>query len=151
MFISVCVPALPVGLLLQTAHIPAPVTIGCGVLAAGLGGWGVVRGWRIALLADPEFLTVRNHLRTYRLNWHEVAEFSDGQLSGGQAGVMWALRILLRDGRAVTSQATARVRAARPSTAETIVKIARQHGITESLTGHPGQRASRTVRPGTVR
>lgn len=52
---------------------------------------------------------------------------------------MWALRILLKDGSAVTSQATARVRAARPSTAEAIVEIARQYGITESLTGHPAQ------------
>src|SRR5437773_4665152 len=103
----------------------------------------MVRGWRIALLADAGFLTVRNHLRTFRLNWHDVTQFSDGRMSGGQAGVMWALRILLKDSRAVTSQATARVRAARPSTAEAIVEIARQHGITESLTGHPAQRTPR--------
>jgi hypothetical protein len=60
--------------------------------------------------------------------------------------VRWALRIGLKDGSAVTSQATARVRAARPSTAEAIAGIARQHGITESLTGHPAQRAPRPRR-----
>jgi hypothetical protein len=140
---SLCLPAVPVLLLAQSARIPPPVTVGCAVLATGLAGWGVVRGWRIALLADAGCLTVRNHLRTYRLNWHDVAQFSDGRMSGGQAGLMWALRILLKDGSAVTSQATARVRAARPSTAEAIVEMARQHGITESLTGHPAQRASR--------
>jgi hypothetical protein len=143
MFTSVCLAALPVLLLMQSASTPAPVTIGCAVLATGLGAWGVVRGWRIVLLADAGFLIVRNHLRTYRLSWHDVAEFSDGRMSGGQAGVRWALRIVLKDGSAVTSQATARVRAARPSTAEAIAEIARQHGITESLTGHPARRAPR--------
>jgi peptidoglycan/xylan/chitin deacetylase (PgdA/CDA1 family) len=113
------------------------------VLATGLGGWGVVGGWRMVLLADAGFLIVRNHLRTYRLNWHDVAEFSDGRMSVGEGGVRWALRILLNDGSAVTSQATSRVRAARPSTAEAIAEIARQHGITESLTGRPARRARR--------
>lgn len=148
MMLSVFVAVLLVAFA-QGYRMPMPVMIGAYLLVAVLGVWAVVRGWRIALLAGPDLLTVRNHFRTYRLGWHDVAEFSDGRMSGGEAGTMWALRILRNDGRAVTSQATARVRRARPSTAETIVEIARQHGIAESLTGRPARRKPQPPRSAT--
>ena len=150
MFTSVGVPALPALMVMQNGHTPPPVTISLWVLGTAAGAWAAARGWRIALLAEPDHLIVRNHFRTYRLSWDDIAEFRDGRMSGGQAGVMWALRIRLTDGRTVTSQATGRVRAARPSTAEAIVAIARQHGIAESLTGHPAPPAPRNdlVKPG---
>jgi hypothetical protein len=56
-FLSIAVPAV---LLLGSAR--EPTTIGLGVL----GALGVMRAWRIALLADRDCLTVRNFLRTYR-------------------------------------------------------------------------------------
>lgn len=113
-----------------TAHAPVPVTVG----VCALGACGFVRAWCIALIADREFLVVRNFWWTYRIAWHDVAEFKDGSMYAGESSA-WALRISRKNGRVVTSHATARGSVARPATAATIIRIARQHNIPESLTG----------------
>ncbi len=106
-------------------------------LCAAAGIWGIVRCTRIALMADYAGVVVRNSLRTYHFAWSEVAGFADGRSSGGEAGTMWALAIIGKDGKNVTSRATGRLRSARPETARAIVSLAARHAIPESITGVP--------------
>jgi hypothetical protein len=114
-----------------TAHARVPVTVGLCVL----GACGLVRAWCMALIADREFLVVRNFLWTRRIAWKDVAQFKDGSTYAGESSV-WALCIVLKKGLPVISQGTAATGAeARPATAATIVRIARRHDIPESLTG----------------
>jgi hypothetical protein len=113
-----------------TAHARVPVTVGL----CALGACGLVRAWCIVLIAGREFLVVRNFLWTYRVAWDDVAEFKDGSTYAGESNA-WALRISLKNGPSITSQGTATGAVAQPATAATIIRIARQHDIPESLTG----------------
>ena len=106
-------------------------------LCAAAGMWGIVRCTRIALVADYAGVVVRNSLRTYRFAWSEVAGFADGRSNGGEAGTMWALAVIGKDGKVVTSRATGRLRSARPATARAVVALAARHAIPESITGIP--------------
>jgi Superinfection immunity protein/Bacterial PH domain len=112
-------------------------------LCAGAGLWVLVRTVRIALVADHSGVVVRNALRTYRFAWSDVAGFADGRSNGGEAGTMWALVIIGKDGMIVTSRATGRLRSARPVTARAIVALAARHSIPESMTGLPTRRPRR--------
>jgi hypothetical protein len=51
-------------------------------------------------------VTVRNFWRTYKLSWPEVSHLGDGSVYMGDAGYIWALGVVLRDGR-VRSVSTA--------------------------------------------
>ena len=112
-------------------------------LCAGAGLWVLVRTVRIALVADGSGVVVRNALRTYCFAWSDVAGFADGRSNGGEAGTMWALVIIGKDGMIVTSRATGRLRSARPVTARAIVALAARHSIPESITGVPTRRPRR--------
>ena len=58
---------------------------------------------------DDTGITVRNFYQTYKLSWHDVSHFSDGEIvedDGQSWGPIWALKIVLNDGRSVTAEGT---------------------------------------------
>ena len=72
---------------------------------------GLAVTWRICRMGarfDDQGVTVRAFFRTSRLSWPEVSEFTDGAAHVGE-DTLWALKIVLRDGRTVTAGATMRV------------------------------------------
>jgi len=71
------------------------------------GIYAYVRSVRAALLIEPDGLIVRKPVRTYRLGWSEVDRFSDGGVDVGGGTWVWALKISLRDGRAIIATGTA--------------------------------------------
>jgi hypothetical protein len=128
--------------LLPRGHVLAAVAY--LVVAAALSIWGCSRGWRIGLRLGDDGVTVRNFLRTYRIGWPEVRCFADGSVSRGESGRVWALSIVLRDGRVVTASATSGgKRDARPETLAVIWQAAERYAIPAELTGTAGKRGSR--------
>jgi hypothetical protein len=113
-------------------------------IAAAVSIWGCSRGWRMGLRLSAGGVTVRNYCRTYRIGWPEVRCFADGSVNGGQSGRLWALGIVLRDGRVVTASGTARgKRDARPETLTAIRRAAERYAIPAELTGTATKRGSR--------
>jgi len=128
--------------LLPRGHVLAAVAY--LVIAAAVSVWGCSRGWRIGLRLGDGGVTVRNFLRTYRVSWPEVLCFADGSVSRGQAGRVWALDVVLRDGRVVTASGTAGgKRGARPGTLAAIGQAAERYAIPAELTGTATKRGSR--------
>jgi hypothetical protein len=120
------------------------VTVAYLVIGAAASIWGCFRGWRIRLRLGDDGVTVRNFPRTYRISWHEVSCFADGSVTRGEAGRVWALDVVLRDGRAVTaSGTTAGKRDARPETLAAIRQAAERYAIPAKLTGTAAKRGSR--------
>jgi len=106
------------------------------VIAAAVSIWGCSRAWRIGLRLGEDGATVRNYFRTYRIGWPEVRCFADGSVNGGQAGRLWALGLVLRDGRVVTASGTANgKRDARPETLTAIRQAAERYAVPAELTG----------------
>ena len=64
----------------------------------------VYRGWRTGVRLDGDGLTIRCFFWTRRLGWHHVSRFADGRTAGlGEGtGRVWALDVVLRDGRVLT-------------------------------------------------
>ncbi len=109
----------------------------------------VYRGWRTGVRFDGHGLTICYFFWTRRLGWHEVSRFADGRTAGfgGGAGRVWALDVVLRDGRVVTVKATARdsCRSASPKILTAVLQAAEYYGIQAPLTGvgpKPRSRAS---------
>ena len=126
---------------LARGHLPA--TVACLIIAAAALIWGCSRVLRIGLRLGEGGITVRNFLRTYRISWPEVGGFADGSVSRGEAGRVWALRIVLHDGRVVTASATSTgKRDARPQTLTAIHEAAERHAIPAELTGTAAKRGS---------
>jgi hypothetical protein len=66
------------------------------------------RVWRMGLYMDGHGVTVRNIFWTHRFGWTEVSCFVNGSLLEVEGGAkMWAVRVVLRDGRGVTATGTA--------------------------------------------
>lgn len=134
-------PALMFSSLLARAHVLAAAYL---VIAAAGSVWGCSRAWRIGLRLGDDGVMVRNLRRTYRIGWPEVASFADGSVNGGEAGRLWALGIVLRDGRVVTAWGTARgKRGARPETLTAIEQAAERYAVPAELTGTAAKRGSR--------
>jgi Protein of unknown function (DUF2510) len=128
--------------LLPSGHLLAAVAY--LVIAVALSIWGCSRGWRIRLRLGDDGVTVRNYRHTYRIGWPEVRCFADGSVNGGSDGRLWALGIVLRDGRVVTASATARgKRDARPATLTAIRQAAERYTVPAELTGTATKRGSR--------
>lgn len=111
-------------------------------VSAGLLCWG----WRTGVRFDGHGLTIRYFFWTRRLGWHEVSRFADGRTAGmGEgAGQVWALDVVLRDGRVVTVKATARdSRSAAPKVLTAVLQAAEYYGIQAALTGIASKRRSR--------
>jgi len=128
--------------LLPRGHVPAAVAY--LVIVAAVSIWGCSRGWRIGLRLADDGVAVRNYRHTYRIAWPEVRCFADGSVNGGSDGRLWALGILLRDGRMITASGTARgKRDARPETLTAIRQAAEHYAIPAELTGIATKRGSR--------
>ena len=115
-------------------------------VAAYLAATGLVVAWRICRMRarfDDQGVTVRAFFRTSRLSWPEVSEFTDGTADVGEDR-LWALKIVLRDGRTVTAGATMRAprRKGKDPLREvlaTIEQVAARYQIPAQLTGRvPG-------------
>ena len=82
-----------------------PVRVICLAVTAVASIWSLYRGWRMGVRFDDHGVTVRKFLRTDRFGWPEVSRFEDGRVTVGTAsGWAWALDIVLRDGRVITSR-----------------------------------------------
>ena len=107
----------------------------------------VYRGWRTGVRFDGHGLTICYFFGTRRLGWHEVSRFADGCAAGlGEgAGQVWALDVVLRDGRVVTVKATARdsCHSAAPKVLTAVLQAAEYYGIQAALTGVGPKRRSR--------
>ena len=102
-------------------------------VVASVAAWLVYRGWRTGVRFDGHGLTICYVFGTRRLGWHEVSRFADGCTTGlGEgAGQVWALNVVLRDGRVVTVNATARdtCRSAAPKVLTAVLQAAECYGI----------------------
>jgi hypothetical protein len=126
------------------AHGHILATGACLVIAAALLVWGCARAWRIALRLGEGGVTVRNFYRTYRISWSKVSCFADGSVTRGEHGRVWALDVVLRDGRVVTASGTVGgKRDARPETLAAIGRAAERYVIPAELTGTAAKRGSR--------
>jgi len=127
--------------LLPRGHIPAAVAYLAA--AASVSTWGCWRGWRMRLRLDEHSVTVRNFFHSYQFSWPEVSRFADGSVNGGNDGRLWALSVVLNDGRVITASGTARgKRDARPRTLTEIRQAAERHAIPAALTGTAMKRGS---------
>jgi hypothetical protein len=97
------------------------------------------RVWRMRVRFDDRGVTVHQLLRTCHLGWPEVSHFADGFVSGGGgSGDVWALKIVLRDGRAVTVGATMGWGlSARRKVLATVRAVAELYAVPAQLTGNP--------------
>jgi hypothetical protein len=126
-----------------TQHSPAvlsrghvPVALAYLAAAAAVSIWGCWRGWRMGLRLDDHGVTVRNFFHSHQFGWHEVSRFADGSVHGGEAGRLWALSVVLRDGHVITASGTSwGKRDARPQTLTAIRQAAGRHAIPAPLTG----------------
>jgi hypothetical protein len=101
--------------LLPRGHVPAAVAYLAA--AASVSIWGCWRGWRMGLRLDGDGVTVRNFFHSYQFGWPEVSRFADGSVNGGNNGRLWALSVVLNDGRVIPASGTSRgKRDARPQT-----------------------------------
>ena len=106
----------------------------------------VYQGWRTGVRFDGHGLTIRYFFGPDRLGWHEVSRFADGCTAGlGEgAGQVWALDVVLHDGRVVTVKATARdSSSAAPKVLTAVLQAAELYGIQAPLTGIASKRRSR--------
>lgn len=63
-----------------------------------------VRCWRVAIIAGPDQLVVRNHFHTVRVSWKDITRFEPPQ--GFQyVGPKMGLRIHLANGRVISASA----------------------------------------------
>ena len=120
--------------LLPRGHVPDAVAY--LVAAVSVSIWGCWRGWRMGLRLDDQGVTVRNFFHSYQFGWPEVRRFADGSVNGGNDGRLWALSVVLNDGRVITASGTSRGRRdARPQALTEIRQAAERHAIPVALTG----------------
>jgi hypothetical protein len=101
--------------------------------------WLFYRICRMGVRFDDHGVTVRKIFRTYRFGWPEVSHFADGKLdlaNEATGGRFWALKIVLRNGRAVTVGSTVRLSPS-PKVLATIGQVAAHYQIPGPLTGNP--------------
>jgi Bacterial PH domain len=109
--------------------------------------WVCARAWRMQLRIDEHGVIARNFFRTYRIGWPEIRRFEDGSRWVGQAGHIWALRIVYRDGRAVISTMASlggwRAVRRRAMLVAAVRQAAARYGIPAELTGNLPRTGSR--------
>jgi hypothetical protein len=117
-------------------HVPGFVAY-LAVLAVAV-IWGCSRSWRMELRMDNRGVTVRNYFRTYRIGWPEVSSFADGAVNAGAGGRTWALKVIRRNGSAVTACGTCIETSKGPPRGETLTAIrqcAERYCIPADVTG----------------
>lgn len=101
------------------------------------------RFWRMGVRFDDHGVRIRGFLRADRFGWSEVSHFADGlaTLSDGKGGSedVWALAVVLHDGRVITVKATVawlRWPPSRgPKMRAAIAQVAARYQIPAELTG----------------
>jgi hypothetical protein len=99
--------------------------------------------WRMGVRFDDHGVRIRGFLRTDQFGWPEVSHFADGHatLSDGKGASedVWALAIVLHDGRAITVKATAAwlkwPTSRGPKMRAAIAQVAARYQIPAKLTG----------------
>jgi len=134
--------------------VPLPGVVAFLTLVAAAAIWGCARGWRMGVRIHGDGVTVRNYVRTYRVSWPEVSRFADGARfipAEGELQALWALSIVLHDGRTITASGTAwapptkamlaGLRDAHEARLQEMLAVFRDaaeaHGIPAELTGVP--------------
>lgn len=146
-----CVVAVIAGL--KPKHVPVSAVVAYFAVAGLVSIWLFCRICRMGVRFDDHGVTVRRFFRISRFDWAEVSHFADGEVVMSQAGKsagLWALQIVLRDGRSVTPQGTAKLpwwrskeereEPAIPATPKVLAKIrqvAARYQIPAQLTGKP--------------
>jgi Bacterial PH domain len=109
--------------------------------------WVCARAWRMQLRINEHGVTARNFFRTYLIGWPEISRFEDGSRWVGQAGHIWALRIVRRDGRTVISTMASlegrRAARRRAVLVAAVRQAAARYGIPAELTGNVPRTGSR--------
>jgi Bacterial PH domain len=134
------------GWILGNSHLPLWAKVTCLAVRGGVLIWGFARAWRVALRIDEHGLTIRNHLRTHRVSWPEVRCLSDHMLDPARGPQLWALCVVLRDGRRVTAEGTGMRVPVQAGTLAAIRQAAERHGIPADLTGSPKSQLPRARR-----
>jgi hypothetical protein len=99
------------------------------------------RFWRMGVRFDEHGVRIRGFLRTDQFGWPEVSHFADGRTTvtdGKDTEDVWALAVVLRDGRTITVRATAawlRWPTWRRKMREAIAQVAARYQIPAELTG----------------
>jgi hypothetical protein len=146
-----CVLAVIAGLGLK--HAPVSAAVAYFAVVGLVAIWMLYRICCMGVRFDDYGVTVRKFFRISRFNWPEVSHFADGVIVMSQAGTslgLWALQIVLRDGRSVIPGGTAKLpmwrskeqrkEPAVPATPEVLAKIcqvAARYHIPAQLTGKP--------------
>jgi hypothetical protein len=76
------------------------------VPAAAFAAIGVLRGWRISLVADRESVRIHNFLRSYDLRWGQIGSVAVGTGDAGGLPLPAVVLTLARNGVHVAAQAT---------------------------------------------
>jgi hypothetical protein len=99
-----------VGSLLPLSALAVDSTHGWEKVAAGAAFLAcvtlAVRSWRLAIIARPDQLVVRNFFRTVRISWQDIAAFE----TPPPYGALWkaGLGIRMKDGRLIAATAFGR-------------------------------------------
>jgi hypothetical protein len=110
-----------------------PIPVGYLVVVTGIQVAAVSRS-RLRLRVGDDGLVIRNLWRSWRIRWPEVRRLVDGRYLDE-----WALTVLLRNGRAVTAQAT-QAELGHPATLSALKHAAAAHALSDELTGSPAER-----------
>jgi hypothetical protein len=127
--------------------LPVPVVVAYLAVVALTSAWLLYRGCRLGARFDDHGVTVRKLLRTDRYSWPEVSHFADGHARGGGDAV-WALDIVLNDGRAVTVTPLIWGKSPRRKTMATIEQAAERYSVPAELTGTARARDGLPASPG---
>jgi hypothetical protein len=119
--------------------------VGVGLAAI----WLLWRSWRTGVRFDAKGITVRNFWSTRRIAFTEVSYLADAAYHGPN-GSLWALRVMLRDGRSVKAWClTDAGRQPKPATLDLLRQTAARYGIDAELTGQislrPGARRRKST------
>jgi hypothetical protein len=130
-------------------HAPVAAVVAYLAVVAAASVWLLARGWRLGVRFDERGLTVRKFLKTYRFGWPEVSHFADGSTLAGEGQAGWALAVVLRDERVITTRLAGLAGAGSPKRLAAVRQAADRYQVPAELTGQAALRGgSRRWRPG---
>ena len=122
-------------------HLPfVPAAVADLAVVSIACAWVLYLGLHLGVRFDEQGVTVRRTFKTDRYAWPEVSRFADGCYTTGNGDKIWALDVVLADGRAVALTATARKKTASPKILTAVGEVAASYQIPAELTGTPRTR-----------
>lgn len=118
-------------------HSSAPASAVAVIALAVALAVGCARALRAGLRMDGRGVAVRNFWRTYKISWAEVRRLGDGSVEMGDAGRVWALGVVLCDGR---RRNVSTVLFLSEAELDAIRQAAARYGVPAELTGPRGAR-----------